>query len=133
MEAVQIAPQFLKMVAGWHPEVPISRRIVDHLDFTEQTAFQVGRDLLRSNILHEEIAQPVIPKAHDHSATPTWVTVPPYGTFCKPHQNGQERHSLPRRQLHVDPASAANPAVEPSAFVDRTPLVFVPRHIVPQT
>src|ERR1700722_14351423 len=71
------------MVAGWHPQVLIRRRIVDHLDFTEQAVLQTGRNSPRSDVLGEEIAQPIIAKVHDHFATPTRVLVPLNGTAGK--------------------------------------------------
>jgi hypothetical protein len=46
VKAHQISFQFLEMVAWRHPQVPIRRRVVDHLDSTEQAGFQVGRNFL---------------------------------------------------------------------------------------
>jgi hypothetical protein len=71
------------VVAGRGPQILIGRRIVDHLDFAKQPAFQIGWDFLGSDVLDKEIAQPVIAKAHDHSATPPWVYVPLCGTNGK--------------------------------------------------
>jgi hypothetical protein len=56
MEACQIAMHFFEVVAGRHTQVLIRRRVVDHLDFTEQAAFEIGWDSLRSNVANEEIA-----------------------------------------------------------------------------
>jgi hypothetical protein len=50
------------------PADPDRCRIIDHLNFAKQAAFKLGRDVLRADIIHEEIAQPIIPKAHNHSA-----------------------------------------------------------------
>jgi len=44
--------------------------IVDHLELAEQAIFQIGRDFLRSDVVDEELAQPVIPEAHNHAAAP---------------------------------------------------------------
>jgi hypothetical protein len=50
MEARQIAMHFFEVVAGRHPQVLIRGRVVDHLDFAEQAAFEIGWDSLRSNV-----------------------------------------------------------------------------------
>ncbi len=42
METGQLAPQLLEMVAGWHAQILIGRRIIDHLELTEQPTLQVG-------------------------------------------------------------------------------------------
>jgi hypothetical protein len=72
-----------RLASGRHAQVLIGRRIIDHLDLAEQTAFQIGWDFLRSNVLDEEVTQPAIPKAHDHSATPRRDNVPLCGTSFK--------------------------------------------------
>src|SRR5208337_4639069 len=41
MEAFQIAAQLFEVIARRHSQVPICHRIVEHLDFTEQTALQI--------------------------------------------------------------------------------------------
>src|SRR5438105_15918428 len=66
MEALKIAAQLFEMIAGRHPQVLIRRCIIEHLDLAEEPFFQTGRNLLRSDVLDEEIAKPVVPKAHDH-------------------------------------------------------------------
>src|ERR1700730_18510226 len=70
VEAGKIAPQLLKMVAGRRSQIAVRCRIVDHLDFAEQAIFQIGRDFLRSDVVDEELPQPVVPEAQDHAATP---------------------------------------------------------------
>jgi hypothetical protein len=44
MEAFQMAPQLFEMVAGRDPQILIRHRIVDHLEFPKQAAFQFGWD-----------------------------------------------------------------------------------------
>jgi hypothetical protein len=44
MEAVEMAPQLLEMVAGRRSQIAVRRRIVDQLDLAEQAVLQVGRD-----------------------------------------------------------------------------------------
>src|ERR1700733_7447841 len=82
MQALQIAPQLFEMIAGRHSQIPIRCRVVDHLNLAEQTGHQIGGNLLRSDILDKEIVQPVLAKAHDHSADLSCKTVPLYGTTC---------------------------------------------------
>jgi len=45
----------------------IRRRVVDHLELTEQPAFKVRRNVTRADVIHEEHLQPVIPETDDHS------------------------------------------------------------------
>jgi hypothetical protein len=71
VQAVEMAPQLLEMVAGRRSQVAVRCRIVDHLYFAEQAIFQVGRDFLRHDVVDEELPQPVIPEAQDHAATPS--------------------------------------------------------------
>src|SRR6185312_3527596 len=68
VEAIEMAAQLLEMVTGRRSQIAVRRRIVDHLELAEQAIFQVGRDFLRSGVVDEEFAQPVIPEAHDHVA-----------------------------------------------------------------
>jgi hypothetical protein len=42
METFQTTTKFFEVIAGWYPQVAIRNRIVEHLDFTEQAAFQIG-------------------------------------------------------------------------------------------
>jgi hypothetical protein len=70
VESFQIAAQLFEMIARWHPQVLIRRGIVDHLDFSKQAIFQIGRNFPGFCILDEEVAQPAIPKANDYLATP---------------------------------------------------------------
>jgi hypothetical protein len=44
MEAFQMAPQLFEMVAGRDPQILIRHRIVDHLEFPKQAAFQFRWD-----------------------------------------------------------------------------------------
>src|SRR5581483_12114249 len=68
VKAVEMAPQLLEMVTGRRSQIPVRRRVVDHLKFAEQAIFQVGRGFLRSHVVDEELAQPVIPEADNHDA-----------------------------------------------------------------
>jgi hypothetical protein len=45
---------FSKGIAGRRPQILIGRCVVDHLEFTEQSALKIGRDAPRPNILDEE-------------------------------------------------------------------------------
>ena len=56
----QIAVQLLEMIAGWHAQVLIGRRVVDHLELAKEAAFEVGRDFPGMNIFHEKGPQPVL-------------------------------------------------------------------------
>src|SRR5271166_5063806 len=82
MESSQIAAQLLEVIAGGHPQVPIGCRVVDHLELAEETAFDVGRDVPRPDVLNEERPQPLVPKAHNHSGAPSMslCTAPWYKT-----------------------------------------------------
>ena len=85
MKPIKIAAQLLEMVAGRHPQVLIARRVVNHLEFSEEAAFQIGRNVPRPHVRDEEIPQPNIAKAHDHSANPrVRASVPLYGTDRNP-------------------------------------------------
>ncbi len=66
-----MAAQLLEMVAGRRSQIAVRGRIVDHLELAEQAIFQIGRDFLRSDVVDEELAQPVIPEAHNHAAAPS--------------------------------------------------------------
>jgi hypothetical protein len=66
VEAFQIAAQLFEMIAGWHSQVLARRSIVDHLDFSKQSIFEIGRAFPGFCILDEEVAQPAIPKANDY-------------------------------------------------------------------
>jgi len=46
MKGSQIAAQFLEVIARRDTQVLIRRRIVDHLEFAEQSAFDIRRDFL---------------------------------------------------------------------------------------
>ena len=41
MKGSQIAAQFLEVIAGRDTQILIRRRIVDHLEFAEQAAFEI--------------------------------------------------------------------------------------------
>jgi hypothetical protein len=69
-KAFEIAPQFFEMIAGRDSQILIRRRIVDHLELAKQSAIQIGRYFLRVYIIDEEITQPIISKAYDHSPSP---------------------------------------------------------------
>ena len=58
---------FLEMVAGRNAQILVIHGVVDHLDFAEQPAFEIGRDVSRSRVINKESAQPVVSKADDHS------------------------------------------------------------------
>jgi len=68
MKAFQIPTQFLEMIAGWHAQVLVSRRIVNHLKFSKQASFEITWNPLCSDIFDKEISQPVISEARDHLA-----------------------------------------------------------------
>src|SRR3981081_3407685 len=78
IKAREIAAQFLEMIAGRHAQVLVGRRVVDHLELPKETAFEIGRNATRSDILDEKSAQPHVPKAHDHAVVPRCVYVPLY-------------------------------------------------------
>ena len=67
MESRQIAAQLLEVIAGRHAQVLIDRRVVDHLELPKEAAFKIRRDVPRSDIFDEEGAQPLVPKAPDHT------------------------------------------------------------------
>lgn len=54
MEPRQIAAQLLEMIAGWHPQVLIGRRIVDHLELPKEAAFKIRRNASRPHIFDKE-------------------------------------------------------------------------------
>jgi hypothetical protein len=83
MQTIEIAAQFLEMVTGRHTQVLIGRRVVDHLEFAEQPAFEVGWNVPGVDILHKVGPQPFVPKTDDHSCLRFRVNVPLYGSFCK--------------------------------------------------
>ena len=63
----QLAPQLLKMIARRHAQVLIGRRVVDHLEFSEQAVLQIGWYFAGAHVLHEERPQPIVPETDDHS------------------------------------------------------------------
>lgn len=62
MKTFQIAAQLLEVIAGQDTQILVRGRIVDHLELTEQAAFQIGGYFLRSNILDKEGSQPIVPR-----------------------------------------------------------------------
>jgi len=45
VEPSQIAAQLLEMIAGRRPQILIDRRVVDHLELTEEPTFELGRNM----------------------------------------------------------------------------------------
>jgi hypothetical protein len=70
MKSRKITSEFLKMITGRHPQVLISRRIVEHLKLAKQTVFKVGRDIPGSHVFREKSAQPFVTEAYDHRIRP---------------------------------------------------------------
>lgn len=70
MEAFEIAAQLLEMIAGWHTQILIDHRVVNHLELAEQAAFEVGRNIAGVGIFYEKSPQPSVPKADDHHMLP---------------------------------------------------------------
>ena len=70
MPALQAATQLFEMVARWHPQILIARRVVDHLQLAEQPAFQIRWYFPPAHIIHEERPQPNIAETDDHVTTP---------------------------------------------------------------
>ncbi|CEJ86424.1 hypothetical protein HYPGJ_30458 [Hyphomicrobium sp. GJ21] len=66
METCEIAAQLLEVITGRHTQVLIGHSVVNHLELSEQSGFQIGRDVAGTGIVHEEGAKPVIPKAYVH-------------------------------------------------------------------
>jgi len=56
VEARQIAAKFLEMITWRHPQVLISRCVIDHLQLAEQSAFEIGWDIPRTPIFDKESA-----------------------------------------------------------------------------
>src|SRR5258708_38341702 len=54
------------MIAWGHPQIPIGGCVIDHLELAEHPGFQVRRDVARTDVIHEERPQPVIPETDDH-------------------------------------------------------------------
>jgi hypothetical protein len=71
MEPSEIAAQLFEVVAGRRAEILIGGGVVDHLQLPKEAARKVGRDISRRNVLDKEEAQPIVPKANDHSAPST--------------------------------------------------------------
>ena len=71
METCEIAAQLLEVIAGRHAQVLIDHGVVNHLELAEQAGFKIGRDVAGMGIIHEKGPKPVVPKAYDHSFTPT--------------------------------------------------------------
>lgn len=80
MKAVECAPQLLEMIAGRHPQVLVRRSTVDHLQFAEEAAFDIGRDGPGVPVLDEEGLLPLIPELNDHPTPQARVTGPLHGT-----------------------------------------------------
>src|ERR1700730_4311307 len=71
VKAVEMASQLLEVVGGRGSQIAVRRSVVDHLELAKQTILQDGRNLLRSDVVDEELAQPVIPEADNHDAAPS--------------------------------------------------------------
>ncbi len=56
MESSEVTSQFLKMIARRRPQVPITRRVINHLQFAKQPVRQIGGDLLSAKTVNEETA-----------------------------------------------------------------------------
>jgi hypothetical protein len=54
MKPRQIAAQLLEVIAGRHAQVLIGHGVVDHLEFSEQPGFKIGRDITGMGIVYEE-------------------------------------------------------------------------------
>jgi hypothetical protein len=54
MKPRQIAAQLLEVIAGRHAQVLIGHGVVDHLEFSEQPGFKIGRDVTGMGIVYEE-------------------------------------------------------------------------------
>jgi hypothetical protein len=54
VKSTQITAQLLEVIAGWYPQVLISRDVVDHLELAEEAAFEVGWDAPRPRVRDEE-------------------------------------------------------------------------------
>jgi hypothetical protein len=80
-----MATQLLEVVAWRNSQVLIRHRVVDHLNLTEEAAFKIWRNPSRSNVADEKVPQPVVPKAHNHPATPVRASVLLNGTVWGPH------------------------------------------------
>jgi hypothetical protein len=55
-ESRKVATQFLEMVAGRHPQILITRRVVKHLKPAEQPVLDIGGYVSRSEIVYEKSA-----------------------------------------------------------------------------
>lgn len=62
----QFAAQLFEMVTWRHAQVLVSRRVIKYLELPKQSSYQLRRDIPRPNIIHEEVAQPIVPEAGDH-------------------------------------------------------------------
>jgi hypothetical protein len=107
VESCQLAAQFLEVIAGWHAQVLIRRRVIDHLQFPEQTIFEIGRNIPRSPVFDKKGVQPLVPEVHDQGAIPLCINVPPLGTQYKsrgdlrPLRGEMERHRYAPMRDHA--------------------------------
>lgn len=80
MESFKVAPELLEVVAWRNPEILVGGRVVDHLELSEEAAFEIWRNVPRMNVANEECAQPRVPKADDHAEGPGRASVPLNGS-----------------------------------------------------
>ena len=110
MQAVQIAPQPLKMIAGRRSQMAVGGRVVDHLDLAEQPIFQIGRDFLRPEVVDEELPQPVIPEAQNHAAIPDELVYHTMTLFANiAHSAGRANHPRDFRTQRSKSAASRGP------------------------
>jgi hypothetical protein len=64
---VKSAREFLEVITRWHPQILITCRIVDHLQFSEQSRLQFCRNVSRPQIIRVKCSEPSITKRLDHS------------------------------------------------------------------
>jgi hypothetical protein len=69
VEIGQLAAQFFEMIARRDAQILIRSCVVDHLELTEQAAFEVGRHIPRPDVIHEKSTLPSVPEIDDHSIT----------------------------------------------------------------
>jgi hypothetical protein len=72
MEARQVAAELFEVVARRHPQIRIGGRIVDHLEFAKQPAFEIGR-MCRDGLSSTKKARSLVPKACNHAAARSCV------------------------------------------------------------
>ena len=89
VEAVEVAARLLEVVARRRPQIAIGHRVVDHLETAKQPALDVGGNIARCLVIHEEGAQPSVSKAGDRGPLPGWSYVPLYGTKRNRDDTGQ--------------------------------------------